>query len=229
MDFNQFKDMVDALDGVEVCLPQDIDDNEHDIHLDAGTRVVHGDEALAYFRVRYGISGGIDPNRTRRQQAFIGSMISRALTAGILARPDKVLSFMNAATSSLQTNFKGIAPMADLAFNARKVGADNIKFVTTPWTFSDKVSAGIEWTEGVERLWALARDDKPLTAEFRKDALSAGDGTDGTSTDPSAPGSASATTDGSSAGTPRESTGPDGSGGSDGLSTSGREAAGLCT
>lgn len=229
VDFNQFKDMVNALDGVEVCLPQDIDDDEHDIHLEAGTRVVQGDEALAYFRVRYGISGGIDPNRTRRQQAFIGSMISRALTAGILARPDKVLSFMNAATSSLQTNFKGIAPMADLAFNARKVGADNIKFVTTPWTFSDKVSAGIEWTEDVERLWALARDDKPLTAEFRKDALSAGDGPEGASSDSSSDASEPGTPDGSSSGTPGESTGPVAPGDPDGLSASGREAAGLCT
>lgn len=229
VDFNQFKDMVDALDGVEVCLPQDIDDPEHDVHLKKGTHVLEGDEALDYVRVRYGISGDIDPNRTRRQQAFIGSMISRALTAGILARPDKVFSFMNAATSSLQTNFKGIAPMADLAFAARKVGADNIKFVTTPWTFSDKVSSGIEWTDAVERLWTLARDDRPLTAEFRKDALSAGDGTAGASVDTSTPASESATSDGSSSATTSSSPDPDGAGDPDGLSSSGREAAGLCT
>lgn len=229
VDFNQFKDMVDALDGVEICLPQDIDDDERNVHLKAGTRVVDGEEALAYVRVRYGISGGIDPNRTRRQQAFIGSMISRALTAGILTRPDKLVSFMNAATSSLQTNFKNIGQMADLGLDARKVGADNIKFVTTPWIYSDKVSSGVEWTKAVDRLWALVIADKPLSAEFRKDALSASDEPDGASTDPSPDVSGSGTPDGSSSGTTDEATDPAAPGGSDGLSTSGREAAGLCT
>jgi LCP family protein required for cell wall assembly len=66
VDFNQFKDMVNALDGVEVCIPQDIHDPDHDVHLEAGTRELRGEEALDYVRVRYGISGGIDPNRTRR-------------------------------------------------------------------------------------------------------------------------------------------------------------------
>ena len=38
VDFNGFKDMVDAVDGVEVCIPKDVDDDEVDIHLDAGTQ-----------------------------------------------------------------------------------------------------------------------------------------------------------------------------------------------
>ena len=30
--------MVDAVGGVEVCIPKDVDDDEFDIHLDAGTQ-----------------------------------------------------------------------------------------------------------------------------------------------------------------------------------------------
>ncbi len=241
VDFNQFKDMVNALDGVEVCIPEDIDDPSHDVHLKAGTREIKGKEALTYVRARYRIGDGTDPNRTRRQQAFIGSMINKALTAGMLARPDRMIRFMNAATSSLQTDFDGIAEIADIANTARGIGADNIKFVTTPWVYSDKVSSGIEWTPEVQKLWRLVRRDKPLTAEFLKDALSAGDKPDGT---PSAGGS-------SSAGAPSSSESPSGSasdeasddasdsasdkasptdGATDGggLSEEGRAAAGLC-
>ncbi|MCR1783974.1 LCP family protein [Nocardioides carbamazepini] len=249
VDFNQFKDMVNALDGVEVCIPDDIDDEVRNIHLKAGTREIKGNEALTYVRARYRIGDGTDPNRTRRQQAFIGSMINKALTAGMIARPDRMISFMNAATSSLQTDFKGIAQMADLAVTAQGIGADNIKFITTPWVYSDKVSSGIEWTPDVERLWQLVRRDKPLTPEFLKDALSAGDNPDGSPSvggqpgdtgsepeSPSSPASPSGTPDGTPNGTSNGT--PGGTPGTDspippptpeGLSASGREAAGLCT
>lgn len=234
VDFNQFKDMVNALDGVEVCIPEDIDDPKHDVHLKAGTREIKGKEALTYVRARYRIGDGTDPNRTRRQQAFIGSMINKALTAGMLARPDRLIRFMNAATSSLQSDLD-IAEIADIANTARGIGADNIKFVTTPWVYSDKVSSGIEWTPEVQKLWRLVRRDKPLTAEFLKDALSAGDKPDGT---PSAGGSSSAGAPSSSAtesGSASDkasdgATDKPGSGATDdgGLSQEGRAAAGLC-
>ncbi len=246
VDFNQFKDMVNALDGVEVCIPEAIDDNTHNIHLKAGTREIKGQEALTYVRARYRIGDGTDPNRTRRQQAFIGSMINKALTAGMLARPDHLIGFMNAATSSLQTDFKNIAQMADLAVTAKGIGADNIKFITTPWVYSDKVSSGIEWTPEVDKLWQLVRRDKPLTPEFLKDALSAGDKTDGsssadpsqsTSGAPSATNSPSGTPSGQPTGTPSGTpsgtptdTATDGATpGSTGLSAAGRHAAGLCS
>lgn len=224
VDFNKFKDMVDALDGVEVCIPHDIDDPEHDVHLEAGTQELRGEEALDYFRVRYGISGGIDPNRTRRQQAFIGSMITKALATDMLARPDRLIRFMNAATSSLQTDFRNGAQIADLALTAKGVGPGDIKFVTTPWVFSDKVSAGVEWAPEVEDLWRLVRRDRPLTAEFLEGALSAGDATGGTSRatdDPS-------TSSGTPSGTPSEGSSPVPGKSRGGLDAEGRAAVGLC-
>ncbi|MBM7518597.1 LCP family protein [Nocardioides nitrophenolicus] len=238
VNFGQFKDMVNALDGVEVCIPDDIDDEVRNIHLKAGTREIKGNEALTYVRARYRIGDGTDPNRTRRQQAFIGSMINKALTAGMLARPDRLVGFMNAATTGLQTDFKGIAQMADLAVTAQGIGADNIKFITTPWVYSDKVSSGIEWTPEVDKLWQLVRRDKRLTPEFLKDALSAGDKPDGSAsatgtTSPSETTSPSDTESatGTPSGTPSD-TATDGTPAppvSEGLSSSGRAAAGLCT
>jgi LCP family protein required for cell wall assembly len=241
VDFNQFRDMVNALDGVEVCIPEDIDDNTHNIHLKAGTREIKGQEALTYVRARYRIGDGTDPNRTRRQQAFIGSMINKALTAGMIARPDRLIGFMNAASSSLHTDFKNIAQMADLAVTAKGIGADNIKFITTPWVYSDKVSSGIEWTPEVDKLWQLVRKDRPLTPEFLKDALSAGDKPDGTpsATDTASQSpsdSANPSDTGTPSGTPGGTPGDTASDGTQtppatpgGLSASGREAAGLCT
>ncbi|MCR1785223.1 LCP family protein [Nocardioides carbamazepini] len=242
VDFNQFKDMVDALDGVEICVPEEIDDTTGNIHLEAGTREVDGAEALDYARVRYGISGGIDPYRTRRQQALIGAMIDKALTGGMLARPDRLASFISAATTDLQTNFKSVAAMAKVAASAQGIDAADITFITTPWTLdTDKVSGGVEWLPSVERLWQLVIADQPLTKEFLADSLSAGDEPGGTA-EPSgaASGSPSGSSSGSPSGSPADQTSgsstPSGSPGgtptpgpSGGLSDDDRAAAGLCS
>ena len=71
VDFGSFQDMVDAVDGVEVCVPEDIDSSEYGITIPAGTRTLDGKEALAYVRVRHGVGDGSDIGRIKRQQAFI--------------------------------------------------------------------------------------------------------------------------------------------------------------
>lgn len=231
VDFNQFKDMVNALDGVEVCIPEDINDTKRNIFLKAGTREIKGNEALTYVRLRYRVGSGTDTDRTRRQQAFIGSMINKALTAGMISRPDRMVRFLSAATSSLQTDFGGLSSMADVAFTARGIGADNIKFVTTPWVYSDKVSGGIEWTPEVNKLWRLVRKDRPLTPEFLSQAISAGDAPDGSSSasaSPSPTPSQSPSNSPSPSGSPSPGTSPTPTPAPGGLDAKGREDVGLC-
>lgn len=199
--FSGFKDMVNALGGVEVCIPERIVDPETHITLDAGTRRIEGDEALAYVRVRKGVAGGdgSDPQRIKRQQAFMSSMINGALRADMLARPDKLLSLVNATTRSLTTNFENVAQMADLAGSLRSIGLDNISFVTTPWeAWPQDPKNRIQWTSSVARLWSLVRRDKPLTPEFEEQAINAATNPDGAaSTSPSASGSPSGPASGS--------------------------------
>ncbi len=77
VDFNGFKDMVDAVGGVEVCIPKDVDDDEVDIHLDAGTQELTGQDALNYVRERHVLSVTGDIGRMKRQQAFIASMVEQ--------------------------------------------------------------------------------------------------------------------------------------------------------
>lgn len=231
VDFSQFKDMVNALDGVEICVPREINDTTGNIHLDAGTREVDGAEALDYARVRYGVSEGIDPYRTRRQQALIGAMIDKALSGGMLARPDRIVSFIDAATTQLQTDFKSVAQMAKVATSAKSIDPDDIKFITTPWTLdTDKVSGGVEWLPSVKRLWPLVIDDKPLTREFLAGSLSAGGSPSGGAASPSGTpsGTPLGTPSGSATASPSGKPGGQATGGG-GLSAEERDKAGLCS
>ena len=50
IDFNGFKNMVDALGGVPVCVPEEVNDTIGNIYLPAGTYEVKGQQALDYVR-----------------------------------------------------------------------------------------------------------------------------------------------------------------------------------
>ena len=91
IDFNGFKGMVNALGGVKVCLPNDVNDPNSHLNLSAGTHTVKGQQALAYVRTRHGLGDGSDISRIDRQQAFLGSMVSKVRSTGLLLRPDRLL------------------------------------------------------------------------------------------------------------------------------------------
>jgi LCP family protein required for cell wall assembly len=230
VDFNGFKNMVDALDGVEVCIPQEIDDPAHHIKLMPGTREIKGQEALSYVRVRYTVGDGTDTMRIHRQQAFMASMIKKAVSAGMIARPDRVVKFISALTGSLTTDFKNIGQMASIAEAAKGVGLNDIKFVTTPWHYSTSDPGRVEWDPSVHRLFRLLAEDEPLTKQFLEQSISAAENPNGTpSSTPTAGGKGGkkGKKGGRKAGaTASASATPPADGG---LSSSEREAAGLCT
>jgi len=162
VDFGSFKSMVDAIDGVEVCIPEDIDDDDHNIHLEAGTRTLTGNEALSYVRLRYRVGDGSDIGRIKRQQAFIASMVSRVVSAGVLARPDRLIGFLNAATKSLTTDIKSIKEMTEVGLQFKDIGLKRIRFITVPFVYSEAQPGRVEWTDDADILWDRILHDKPL-------------------------------------------------------------------
>ncbi len=177
IDFNGFKDMVDAVDGVEVCIPKDVDDDEHDIHFDAGTQELSGQEALNYVRERYVLSVTGDIGRMKRQQAFMASMVNKVMSADTLSRPDRVYSFLDAATQSIAVDdgLDSIAALADLVSQFRDTGLARIKFVTVPIEEYEPDPNRLIWAAEAEDLWQRIRHDQPLGREFSEGSLSADD------------------------------------------------------
>jgi LCP family protein required for cell wall assembly len=177
VDFNGFKDMVDAVGGVEVCIPKDVDDDKHDIHFDAGTQELSGQDALNYVRERYFLSVTGDIGRMKRQQAFIASMANKVVSAGTLSRPDQVYSFLSAVTESIAVDEKldSIPDLVDLATQFQDTGLSRIRFVTVPFAEYEPDPNRLVWTEEAEDLWERIRNDKRLGQDFSEDSLSADD------------------------------------------------------
>jgi LCP family protein required for cell wall assembly len=179
VDFNGFRGMVNAVDGVKICVPKEVNDTHGNIHLDAGERVVRGKEALDYVRVRSNISANGDIGRMKRQQVFIASMIDRVMSAGVLGRPDRLIGFLKAATKSLTVDagLKDIRKMASLGMEFKDIDMANIKFITVPFQSYEPDPNRLAWkTDEANVLWRKIRKDLPLTKKLSSEAVTAGEG-----------------------------------------------------
>ena len=162
VDFGSFQGMVDAVDGVEVCVPEDIDSSEYGITIKQGTRTLSGKEALAYVRVRHGVGDGSDIGRIKRQQAFIGALVAKVLSSGTLTRFDRLVRFLNAATKGLTTDIDSIKDMAKVGLQFQDIGLKRIRFITVPFVYSTAQPGRVEWTDDADVLWDRILHDKPL-------------------------------------------------------------------
>jgi LCP family protein required for cell wall assembly len=224
LDFNGFKDMVDAVHGVTVCIPNDVNDQAHGITFKAGTQQLSGQQALNYVRERYSTANS-DIGRMKRQQAFIASMINKVVSAGTLTRPSRVYDFLKAATSSITTDpgLSSLSKLVKLAFQFRKTDLDHITFITVPNEVAPSDPNRLVWSQSAAGLWKVILDDKPLPKKYRQDVISAGKPPGGTG---SASGSASASIGGSGSSTPSS---PSTASTGDGLDEQQADENGLCT
>ncbi|NKZ02041.1 LCP family protein [Nocardiopsis alborubida] len=133
MDFTGFKDMVDAIGGVEMCIPAPIDDPKAHLTLDAGTQTLSGEESLGYVRSRYGQGDGSDLSRIDRQQEFMGAMLRQVLSSEVMTSPVTITNFLSAVTDSVTTDEElTVETMTDIAISMREVDLERIQFVTVP-------------------------------------------------------------------------------------------------
>ncbi len=177
VDFEGFQGMVDAIGGVEVCIPEPIVDPAHGINIAAGTRKIKGKEALNYVRERYVVGNGSDIGRMKRQQAFIGSMARQVVSGGTLARPDHLVRFLDSATKSLTVDpgLKNVWKIAQLGVEFKGIGLDNIQFLTIPNIPDPADPNRLVWKEpDAKQVWQKVAKDEPLTKKLSSDVISAG-------------------------------------------------------
>jgi LCP family protein required for cell wall assembly len=177
VNFEGFQGMVDAIGGVEVCIPEPIVDPSHGINIPAGTRKIKGKEALNYVRERYVVGNGSDIGRMKRQQAFIASMAHQVVTAGTLARPDHLLRFLDAATKSLTVDkgFDNLVDITKLGIQFKNIGLDNIQFITIPNVPDPADPNRLVWKQPeAKQVWKKIAHDEPLTKKLSDDVISAG-------------------------------------------------------
>jgi LCP family protein required for cell wall assembly len=134
VDFHGFKEMVDAVDGVQVCLKEPIDDKAAKLKLPAGRVTLDGEQALGYVRARKSLGDGSDTDRMDRQQRFLGALVNKVQSNDVLLNPVKLYPVLDAATSSLTTD-PGLASLRglyQLVRGLRDIPTERVQFLTVP-------------------------------------------------------------------------------------------------
>ncbi|AKH82743.1 LytR family transcriptional regulator [Streptomyces sp. CNQ-509] len=133
-DFQGFKEVVDAVDGVEVCLPAAMHDRSAKLRLPKGRQVLDGEQALGYVRARKSLDGGGDTQRMSRQQEFMASLVNKVQSNGVLFNPLRLAPLLDAVTSALTANeeLSSLTELYDLVRVVRDVPQERVHFMTVP-------------------------------------------------------------------------------------------------
>jgi LCP family protein required for cell wall assembly len=168
IDFAGFQKMIDALDGVEMCIPEDVNSKKADnLVLDAGVQTLDGETALKYARARTGdgLGDGSDIGRIARQQELMASLARTVLGQNLLTDSPQLLQFLGAVTGSLtmSSNFASIPGLAGLAYSARGVRPDTIAFMTVPFEYDPADRNRVIFVDETEQVWDNLKHDRPLS------------------------------------------------------------------
>lgn len=170
VDFSGFKEIVDALDGVEITVEQAFT-SKHALtsnsirRFEAGEQTMNGAKALDYARERHAFKDG-DFTRVRHQQQVIKAVLNKAASGGLLANPVKLNSFLRATADAVGVDEK--LNIFDTAKKLRHLRSDNLTFFTSP-----NSGTGMEGTQSVvkpdveraKKFYEAIKNDDLTTAE----------------------------------------------------------------
>ncbi len=165
VNFLGFVRVIDALGGVNICLPFAVDDSYSGLHLSKGVHHVSGITALAYARDRHSFATS-DLARIQDQQRLLSSLLSEAISSGTLANPVKLNRFLRAALSAIKVD-QGLN-VAALADQMRGISASNVRFMTVPLSnYNYQTPTGelaVVWdAKQSQALFNNLKNDKPAT------------------------------------------------------------------
>jgi LCP family protein required for cell wall assembly len=177
IDFNGFKEMVDAVQGVELCVERPMYDTELKTWIvqQPGQKVtLVGDQALNFVRARHvkdsPTSSKGDPTsdygRIKRQQRFLSSLLRKTMSSQVLLDVNKLTDFLGAFAKATFGDGIGTDQLLVLGRSLQNVGAGRVTFATVP-TVGEANSRGNEVLRDKDNqnLFNAIINEQPLPGE----------------------------------------------------------------
>jgi LCP family protein required for cell wall assembly len=129
IDFKGFEKIIDTLDGIDIDVPQTIDDPKFPdnnygydpFYIEAGLQTLNGHEAMRYARTR--ATRGADFARAKRQQQVLLAIRDKALRIGIIP---KIPELWNTLSDTIETDLQ-LVDILELAQLADEINIENIQ------------------------------------------------------------------------------------------------------
>ncbi|WP_246081101.1 LCP family protein [Nonomuraea mesophila] len=167
VDFSGFKNIVDALGGIEICLQNGVNDKASKLVLPPGKSLLNGEKALGYVRLRkYG--DGSDLQRIKRQQIFLSKVIAKATSSELMTDVGKLRDFIAAAAGSVTMDpalANDTQKLIDIAMSTKQLTAKGVELTTVPvLPDPENPEARVIWREpDAQKLFTAVKTDTEPT------------------------------------------------------------------
>jgi len=158
--FGGLVNVVNAVGGVRMCIPQNLNDPASGLHLTKGCQTLSGAQALGFVRTRH-LFATQDLQREQDQRAFIKSLLTKMTSVGTLANPFAAFPAANGAASSLTVD-KGtqLYQLIQVAFALRHPETTTVPIGSTPLLAVGDV---VIWDKAQAlRLFDAMKNDQPV-------------------------------------------------------------------
>lgn len=164
LSFASFRDVVDAIGGVDMCIPEPMRDERSKLDIEAGQQTLLGEEALSFVRARYDIGDGGDIGRIDRQQMFMAALADQVTSSDVLTSPRKLNGVLQAVAQHSATDQElSLDRMLSIAVTMTDVDLSDIEFHTVPWYQAPYDPNRVMWhQEDADELFQAVREDRPL-------------------------------------------------------------------
>jgi anionic cell wall polymer biosynthesis LytR-Cps2A-Psr (LCP) family protein len=130
--FGGFVNIIDALNGIRMCLPKAIKDQDSHIDLPKGCQTLSGTEALGYVRMRKADPLG-DLGRVQRQREMLAAVADKAASPATVLNPVRYWKFNMATADAIKLGRDTSLPEAlTLAIAMKRVSSGSGLTLTIP-------------------------------------------------------------------------------------------------
>jgi LCP family protein required for cell wall assembly len=129
VNFLGFVKVIDALGGVNICLPYAVDDPYSGLDMSAGEHHVNGITALEFARDRHSFPTS-DLARIQDQQQLISSALIEGINSGLLVNPLRLERFLSSVSAAIKVD-QGF-DVVRLADELRGISPHDVTFTTVP-------------------------------------------------------------------------------------------------
>lgn len=170
VDFNGFASMIDALGGINVYVPNAVQDEAYSgLILDRGCHHFDGSQALTYARVRHGVEGsdGSDLKRIERQQSVMSIMMRTAMRKNLLTSMNQLYSFVGngLANLTMSEGLSSVPQLVGLGWSLQSLQPENLRFVNLPiYPSPYDTNRVMLYEDEAQPIWASFISDTALPA-----------------------------------------------------------------
>ena len=158
--FGGFVNVVDAVGGVNMCLPGPMRDPKAGLNLKAGCQTLDGAQALGYVRTRnFAIS---DLQREQDQRLFMKALLSKMTSPSVILNPFRALPAASGSANSLTVDQgANLFDLVKAAFALKGAQTTTVPIATAAYQTSDGVAVLWDRSQAL-RLFNALKNDKPV-------------------------------------------------------------------